>query len=315
MEHTFLPSDDTLRWVVSRYARLRASFSEALGDPDLIEPSGKHFPDAFALEPEAILRLVRRTMTYAPLSAEVEVELGFVEADAEEGGGGCGTGACKPGEGGAKKLVSGAVVALESGGYGVPLRVQDVGNPVILDAAIARAVGDDGPLRGRRGDRRGRARRDGELAALSTGLGVLLLNGACVYMKGCGGLRAHQGTHLGVPELAVATALFCRVHGVKAGVVRGHLETTQTEAFDEALRWVDSNDEIVAKLRATPELLADGVFTIAPIKGFFGRLFGRRRDDDAPPLSARPVAAKVRTEAEERRLREMRALVEDALKG
>ncbi len=311
-----IPNDETLRFLVSRYARLRASFGAVLEGAEVIEPSGKHFPDAFALEPEAILRLFKRTMSYAPLSDGVEFALGFVEADDEAAGGGCGTGACAPGEG-SKKVLSGAVFEREEGGYAVPLRVQDVGDPVVLTASIARAVGAmvlfeaDEPAQG----------DDfavlSELAAASTGLGVLLLNGACVYKKGCSGLRAHQATHLDVTELAVVNALFCRVHRAKPGVVRGHLQTTQAEAFADALTWVDSQEEIVEKLRSTPELLADGVFEFERAKGFFGRLFGKRNTSDAlAPLSVKSaVPAKVRSEAEMRRLAEMRALVEDALDG
>ncbi len=58
------------------------------------------------------------------------------------------------------------------------------------------------------------------------------------------------GTQLGVAATAVSLALFLRVHDVKPGAARRHLETTQREAFDEALRWVDSNVKIVSALRA-----------------------------------------------------------------
>jgi hypothetical protein len=309
------PSDDALRFVVSRYARLRASFGIVLCDPELIEPSGKHFPDAFALDPEGILKLVRRTMSYAPLADDVEVELGFLEAESESGGG-CGGGACAPGEG-VKKLSSGAVVELENGSYGIPLRVQDVGDPVVLTASIARAVGAMIVLEAEEPVEESERFAMNELAALSTGLGVLLLNGACVYKKACSGLRAHQATYLDVPELAVATALFCRVHGHNPSTVRRHLETTQAEAWSDAMAWVDSNDEIVAKLRSTPELLADGVFEVENAKGFLGRLFSRRhrRTREMPALAALAAPAKQRSEAELRRRAEMRALVEDALKS
>ena len=62
-----------------------------------------------------------------------------------------------------------------------------------------------------------------------------------------------------MPSNAVALALFLRLHDVKPGAARRHLETTQREAFEEALRWVDSNTPIVEALGAHPESLADGV--------------------------------------------------------
>jgi len=152
-----------------------------------------------------------------------------------------------------------------------------------------------------------------EIAATLSGFGLLLLNGACVYTKACGGLRAHQGTQLDVPSSALALALFLRVHDVKPAAARRHLETTQREAFDEALRWVDSNTAIVEALRVHPESLADGVFPVEPVKGLLSRLFGAK---PAPlPEMAPASKRKVRTPEEERTLAENRALVEEALRA
>jgi hypothetical protein len=122
----------------------------------------------------------------------------------------------------------------------------------------------------------------------------------------------HQGTFLGVEELATLLALYTRVHGVKPSAARAHLETTQREAFDVALRWVDSNDALVEALRDAPHTLSDGVFAMEPTKGLLGRLFGRRSAGE-PAVPARGAARRERTPEEERRLREARALVDEAL--
>jgi hypothetical protein len=153
-----------------------------------------------------------------------------------------------------------------------------------------------------------------EVAATLCGFGLLLLCGACVYTKSCGGLRAHQGTQLDVPSSAVALALFLRLHDKKPGAARRHLDTTQREAFDEAVRWVDSNGAIVDALRVHPESLADGVFAIEPVKGFLARVFGAK-PAALPDAVAAPVSKRrARTEAEERRLAEDKAIVEEALR-
>ena len=162
-------------------------------------------------------------------------------------------------------------------GYRLIVPVRDVGDPAVLGAALARCVG--GMVLGEAGEEVTEHERlaTAEIAATMCGFGLLLLNGSCVYTKSCGGLRAHQGTQLDVASSALGLALFLRVTGVKPGSARRHLETTQREAFDEALRWVDSNAKIVDALRLHPESLADGVFPIGGAKGILARVFGGGR--------------------------------------
>src|SRR5262249_44659664 len=150
-----------------------------------------------------------------------------------------------------------------------------------------------------------------ELTAVACGLGVLLLNGASVYKKGCGGMRQHRATHLGASELALALALFLRVTEKKPSVVRKHLEVTQAEAFDAALAWVDGQPKLVQALATSPETLEDGVFPFEGKKGFFGRLFSRSAADDTTAIATPP--RRERTEEERRRLAEAKALVDEAL--
>lgn len=307
-------SDDSLRSMIAHLAHVRAEYGEVLSEVDLVEPTGEYFPDEFALEPEAIDRLMRRMMTYAPLATDLEVQLGFVEADeGGSGGGGCGTGACAPGDA-AKKVARGGVVETEDG-YAVLLEKSDVGESKLLTASLARSMGrlvlfeageDVDP------------RVEGalsELTAVACGLGVILFNGSCVYKKGCGGMRRHQGTYLGTEELALACALFVRVTGRKPGVVRRHLQVTQREAFDLALDWVDGQPKLVRTLTNDPETLADGVFKLEEKKGLLSRLLSRKNDDDMPDMIAVSARARVKERSEEelRRIAETKALVEEAL--
>jgi hypothetical protein len=305
-------SDDALRSIVAHLAHLRAEYGEVMDNPDLVEPNGEYFPDEFAVEPSAIDRLMRRMMTYAPLASDLDVQVVYTEADDEGGGGGCGSGACGPGD--APKVVAKGGALETEDGYAVVLASSDVGQPKLLTASLARSMGR---LVLFEADEEVDPRVEGalsELTAVACGLGVILLNGACVYKKGCGGMRRHQGTFLGVEELALACALFVRATDRKPGTVRRHLEVTQKEAFDLALDWVDGQPKLVRALTTDPASLADGIFTLEEKKGLLSRLLSRKRDDDMPdtiPVSVKP--AKERSEEERRRIAETRALVEEAL--
>lgn len=304
-------AEDAIRSVVAHLAHLRAEYGEVLADPDLVEPNGDYFPDEFTKDAEGVERVLQRMLTYAPLSADLDVQLGFVEAESEGGGGGCGSGACGPG--GNKQVARGSAVETEDG-YGVILHVSDTADPALMTASLARSIGrivlfeagedvdarDDGAL--------------SELTAVACGLGVILLEGACVYKKGCGGMKSHQGTFLSVEELALALALFVRASEKKAGVAKKHLAVTQREAFDAALRWVDAQPKLVRTLREAPETIADGVFDLEAPKGLLGRLLTRRADDDGADAPAQRAIerASARTDDERRKIAEAKALVEEA---
>jgi hypothetical protein len=306
-------SDDALRSIVAHLAHLRAEYGEVLESPDLVEPNGEYFPDEFAVEPAAIERLMRRMMTYAPLASDLDVQVVYTEPEGEGGGGGgCGSGACGPGDA-PKAVARGGVLETEDG-YAVVVAQSDVGQPKLLTASLARSMGR---LVLFEADEEVDPRVEGalsELTAVACGLGVILLNGACVYKKGCGGMRRHQGTFLGVEELALACALFVRTTDGKPGSVRRHLEVTQKEAFDLALDWVDGQPKLVRALTSDPESLADGIFTLEEKKGLLSRFLTRKREDDMPDASA-PVSVKPKQRSEEelRRIAETKALVEEAL--
>lgn len=300
-------SEDQIRGIVAHLAHLRAAYDEAFAEPDLVEPNGDYFPDEFALDPAGIDRLLRRMLGYAPLSEDLAIDLGFIQPDGTQVGGGCGSGAC--GSGGVEEIARGGAVETDAG-YTVLVHVQDVSDPVILTTALARAAGrvvmfeadeevdprDEGAL--------------SELTAVASGMGLLLLNGACVYKKGCGGMKRHQATFLGLEELPLALALFVRVTNKKPGVVRKHLEITQKEAFDAALSWVDGQPSLLEALAEQPETLEDGVFAFEEKKSLVSRLFTKKKKDELGPISVRP---RERSEEERRRLAEARALVDEAL--
>ncbi len=305
-----LPDEDTLRFIVTSYARVREGFADLLPGAVLLQPTAEHFPDEVEASPEGVRRVLDRVRSYSPLSADLPLELGFVEDEGASKGGGCGTGACGTGAKAGGDAARGGVVETADG-YGVLVHVADASDPTLLVASLCRGVGAVVLAEGEVDVSPKVAGPLSEIACVAMGMGVLLASAACLYKKGCGGMRMHQGTFLGVEELSTLLALYTRVHGVKPSLARAHLETTQREAFDEALRWVDSNDALVEALRDAPHTLSDGVFAIEPTKGLLGRWFKRK----APPVATTPAATprRKRSPEEERRLAEARALVDEAL--
>jgi hypothetical protein len=297
------PSDDALRWIVRWYAELNAAHGDVLRAAELVEPNGRFFPDAFTRDAPSVVRLFQRMRGYSPLAEDLPIELAFVEAD--ESGGACGSGACGTGA----KIGARDGIRDLGDRYRVELLISDTSDPIVLTTAMARAIGalvlseggDDVPDI--------ELGAVSELAATACGFGILLTSGAAVYAKGCGGLRMHQATRLSVEEHAVALALHLRVHGSKPTTARAHLETTQREAFDEALRWVDSNRLIVETLRERPAELTRGEIVFESARGIFGRMFARK--SPAEVVVARPK--RERSEDELRRLAEAKSLVDDAL--
>ncbi len=301
-----LPPEESLRWLVSRYAGLIARHGDGIGTPELVQPTGEYFPDVFTPSGDGVARLVARLLEYTPVRDGLDVRLRFVESDAEDtgacgtsgcGAGGCGSKGCSGGScgsgGGASKAggcgaggcgTSGAkaVGALRErvieadGGYLLELPVEAVGNAVVLTTTLARAAGT--LVLAEAGEEVGVDELGGmsEVAAIAAGLGVLVIGGAHVYGKSCGGASVSHHTHLSVEEAAVGLALFAAHHGLRPAVAKRHLETTQNEAFGDAYDWVESNPGIVTQLRTRPEVLEAGMFRCEETKGFFGKLLARR---------------------------------------
>jgi hypothetical protein len=301
-----LPSENALRWVVRSYARLRARHGEAFADPVLVQPTGAFFPDEFRLDASSVERLLRRLIGYSPVADDVGIELAFVEAS-HDGGGGCGSAACGPG--GSPAGARPTVQELDDG-YRVFVAATDVPNPDLLTTSLARSVGALTLLEAGEEIDPG----DEEIAGVACGFGVLLAGGASVWAKSCGGLRMAQATTLPVEELTVALALFVAIHDAKPSDARAHLGATQREAFDLAVAWVESNPLLLENLRDRPALLEGGAFEIEPIRGLVGRWFHKRKLDKelhAPaPVSRAPISDDKR-----RRLEEARALVDEVLGG
>jgi hypothetical protein len=313
-----LPNQETLRILVTRYAGFIAEYGDAIGEPELVAPNGDYFPDEWHRDAESVARLLRRMLSYAPVKDDLPIGIRFYEPDAgNEKKGGCSSGGCSTGGQGAAVR---DCLTDTADGYLMDVNVADAGNPTLLVTTLARSIGalvlaeageevdpdDLGVM--------------SEIAAVASGFGVLLHQGSYVYGKSCGGARVHQATSLSVEELGVLLALFVRYHDLKASSARRHLDVTQKEAFDCAMEWVDANESLVAALRDRPAEVAEGYVELSPVRGIFGRLFGGgkpkpRDEEDAADEVVRAAQARVsqRSPEEQRRIDEMRALVDEAL--
>jgi hypothetical protein len=301
-----LPCDDTLRELVTVYARVRMACGDALAGAPLVQPNSEYFPDAFVPDAASVARLLRRVVEHSPLARDIHVELAFVLPDEGFAQGGCGSAAC--GSTGSPRHFGG--VEERDGGYCVSICTTDVSHPVVLTTALARSVGGMVVREaGVEGDDADPAA--GEIAAAACGLGILITNGAAVWAKSCGGLRMTQATELSVEEAAVALALDVAVQGHKIAEARRYLDATQREALDLAEAWAESNPWLIETLRDRPEALTDGRFAIEPLRGPLGRWLHKRQleKDLAAPRAPSPAMS----EEKRRRLEEARALVDEVL--
>jgi hypothetical protein len=307
-------SEDAFRDLVAVTARSLVALDGVLEADDLVEPTGKYFPDEFSLQAEPIAKLVIRMRGYTPLSADMPLGVAFTEPEGEQAsGGGCGGGACAT-PGAEAHVARGGFQEMEDG-YAVVIDVRDAPEPALLTGSIARSLGGI-VLAESEADVELDASGFGfaaEMCATAMGLGVIVAASSCVYKKGCGGMKMHRGTHASLEETVTALALYCRTRGISPSRARGHLEITQREAFDEAVRLVDGNDHVTSALREHPETLVDGAFQVRGPKGLLGRLFGKKEPSiaDAAPQSER----KKRSAEEDARIAEAKRLVEEAFEG
>jgi hypothetical protein len=304
-----LPSGDALSWIVRTAARLRASCGEAIGQPPLVQPTGEFFPDEFRFDGPSVERLLRRLLGYAPLAADLRVELGIYAPEEDHAAGGCGSLAC--GSGGRAGQAPRPLVQELDDGYRVLVAANDVGNADVLTTSLARSVGALVLYEAGQDAEPGAE----EIAAVACGFGVLLANGAAVWAKSCGGLRMAQATALSVEETTVALALFAAVHGTKRSAARAHLGATQREAYDLAEEWVESNPLLVEALRDRPASLESGSFDLEPVRGLLGRWLHKRKLDKELRAPASAPAPAPLSDDKRRRLEETRALVDEVLGG
>jgi len=268
------PDERSLRDLVQRYASLVERFGSDIGERPLVLPNGKFFPDVFRADRASVKRLLERMQEHAGLS-DIPIDVAIVDPDdlAEQacGSGGCGSCAAPnvPAELAAARLTD------LGDGWRIQLSPGEVQHPVALTAALGRALGHVFLLEESSAERPIEEPLEVtvELATVALGFGTLLLAGAHVYQKSCGGPSIARLTALDVGELSVAFALFaaCGGHGLRAA--RSELGATQRELLSEAETWALSNPRLVRLLASDPLRVALGDFELSPAKSWVGRLF------------------------------------------
>jgi hypothetical protein len=268
-----LPDDRTLRELVQRYGSLIERFGADIGQRPMVLPNGTFFPDVFSGDLASVRRLLRRMQQHAGLS-DVPIELGVVDPDAEDAEA-CGSGAC--GSCATPKLSPRSTAArlIDMGdGWRVNIAPDEVRNPVVLTAALARALGHVFLLEETSSERPIEEPLEvtTELTTVALGLGTLLLSGSYLYQKSCGGPNVACLTALGVGELSVVFALFAKHQRHSLRRARAELDATQRDQLSEAETWLLSNPRVSQLLESDPLRLALGDFELSAPKSWVARL-------------------------------------------
>ncbi len=269
-----LPDDRTLRDLVQRYASIVERFGADLGKRPMVLPTARFFPDTFTGDLPSVGRLLRRMQQHAGMS-DIPIEIGVLNpealADQACGTGGCGSCAA-PNV--APEVAAARLVDLGDG-WRVNIDPGEVRNPVVLTAALARALGHVFLLEESNPERPIEEPLEVtvELTTVALGLGTLLLSGSYLYQKSCGGPNVSCLTALGIAELSVAFSLFARHGGHSMRAARSELDATQQEQLSEAETWILSNPEVTRLLQGDPLRLVLGDFELSAPKSWMARVF------------------------------------------
>ncbi len=129
-----------------------------------------------------------------------------------------------------------------------------------------------------------------------------------------------------VDELAVALAIFCKLHEVPYRRASKELDVTPRAYFDEASMWAGSNAKVMTLMASDPDAVAAGSYTLSEGRGWFSRLLGlgKRKGpsaatDDELERMARDLGKRankgVVDEERARRLADLRKLVDESFEA
>lgn len=283
-----LPQTAAARSLVAAYATVRATFREDLGSRTLVLPNGSFFPDTFRGDAASAETLVRRMQAHAGM-LDIPVRT-RIAGSAAAAGTGCGVG-CAPAKSGpdSPRLVD------TGDDWELTLAREELGHPVALTTLVARSLAVVFLQETLRQDRPVPVPTDVlvDLLGVNLGFGALLMEGAYVYSKSCGGPSVVTLTTLGLPELALSTALFCATQPKALRAAKRSASTTQAAAFGEASAWLLGNRELALQVEQAPELIQGGAFELSPPKaGWFSWLESKPAEPEFPPpaglLAAKP---------------------------
>ncbi|AGP34986.1 hypothetical protein BE04_45725 [Sorangium cellulosum] len=317
-----LPDESQIRWILRTSSTLLQHGAEPVRG--LVQPTAEFFPDPYDGTPKTVAALMLRVQEHAGLQ-DLPVELAVVTPEGQASTVSCSSGACG---GMALDTKLERVARRDDGGYRVALSAGELRNPTVLTTAFVRAVSfmflsEAGAFEALVPPDRDPAV---DLAAVLLGFGVLVTNGSYLYAKGCGGVQVHSATKMPVDELALALAVYCRLHEVPDRAAARHLDVTPRAHFDESAVWASSNVALVRMLRAAPDRIAADDYAIGESRSWLARALGlgkrrpaRTAEDELRELERELApaagAAKPRSldEGKAKKLAEIRALVDESL--
>lgn len=271
-----LPGEESIRWLVRRYASLLANKDDPNAKHPVVLPNGEYFPDDFDGDAGSVNLLFWRLQEHSGMT-DLDVELRFVDDGAAmPSGGGCSGGSCST-HAGSKGPPPVPPIARLPDAYRVDVLLSQASSPVAMTAYLATALGrvhiqqtcklEDWP--------EDEWRATCELAAVSLGFGVLLANASYMFSKGCGGVHVNRVTALQVTELALALGLFVGHQEHVGRQFVSSLDPTQRAAWGEAKLWIDSNAKLIRRLRRDPaEVAKDEHLEVAEAKPWLARVLG-----------------------------------------
>ncbi|WP_438028081.1 hypothetical protein [Sorangium sp. So ce233] len=316
-----LPDEPQIRWILRTTAALLQHGAEPVRG--LVQPTAEFFPDPYDGSPKTVAALMVRVQEHAGLQ-DLPVELAVVTPEGQASTVSCSSGACGGGMAPDTKLER--VARRPDGGYRVAVSAGELRNPTVLTTAFVRAVSFMFLSEADVFDALVPPDREPavDLAAVLLGFGVLTTNGSYLYAKGCGGVQVHSATKMPVDELALALAVYCRLHDVPDRTAARHLDVTPRAHFDESAVWASSNIALVRMLRAAPDRIAADDYAIGESRSWLARALGlgkrrpaRTAEDELRELERALAAgaAKPRSldEGKAKKLAEIRALVDESL--
>jgi hypothetical protein len=325
-----LPTETTQVDLLRRSARLMVQFRETIGRRPMVLPTADFFPDRFTADRASTQQLLERMQEHAGM-VDIPVDVHFIatEMDDVASAHACAGSCAAPNAASPNQRI-----VPHSEGWLMQLSPGELHHPVALTCTLARSLATiflvenaprpeaiEAPLE-----------TSVDLTATALGFGALLLEGAHIYSKSCGGPSIVQITSLNVGEQSVALTIFAHVQGHKVQRALSELSTTQKAALGDALNWAKEQRTLLDKLKRDPQSLLSGPIELQHGLPWFSRLFSKRPtvDDDlqraldgelqlSPPRSAAvgrvhpsASASRVSEKLKDAAREELRALVNDA---
>jgi hypothetical protein len=241
----------------------------------MVLPTSDFFPDRFLGDLRSVKRLVTRMREHAGME-DIPIHVNVISDDGAAESSNCSSGACSipaVGNNGMVRLID------EGDAWRLQLLEAELRHPVVLTTNVARSLGYVFLIETKAEDEVLEPPVDvtADMTAVAMGFGALMLQGSYIYAKSCGGPSIAKVTKMTCSELAVAFAAFICRGGHPVRQALRELDVTQRALLDEAYAVLDTNRDVVEKLRADPARLVASDFQLKEAKPWLSRMFGKRK--------------------------------------